>query len=67
MRKIRIMEHISLDGVIQQSADENDFPYGAWAAPYRTPAGRDAILAAYGKSYNTYRPDGPLRTGTMGA
>jgi hypothetical protein len=29
MRKIRIMEHISLDGVIQQSADENDFPYGA--------------------------------------
>jgi len=27
MRKIKIMEHISLDGVIQQSADENDFPY----------------------------------------
>jgi hypothetical protein len=50
MRKIRIMEHISLDGVIQQSADENDFPYGAWTAPYRTPAGRDAILAAYGES-----------------
>jgi hypothetical protein len=37
MRKMRIMEHISLDGVIQQSADENDFPYGAWTAPYRTP------------------------------
>jgi dihydrofolate reductase len=52
MRKLRIMEHISLDGVIQQSADENDFPYGAWTAPYRTPAGRDAILAAYGESYN---------------
>src|SRR5580698_3372202 len=52
MRKIRIMEHISLDGVIQQSADENDFPYGAWTAPYRTPAGRDAILAAYGESYD---------------
>ncbi len=37
MRKIRIIEQISLDGVIQQSADENDFPYGNWTAPYRTP------------------------------
>ncbi len=37
MRKIRIMEHISLDGVIQHSADENDFPYSDWTAPYRTP------------------------------
>jgi dihydrofolate reductase len=52
MRKIRIMEHISLDGVIQQSADENDFPYGNWGAPYRTPAGRDALLAAHGESYD---------------
>jgi hypothetical protein len=41
MRKIRIIEQISLDGVMQQSADENDFPYSHWAAPYRTPAGRD--------------------------
>jgi dihydrofolate reductase len=52
MRKIRIMEHISLDGVIQHSADENDFPYSDWTAPYRTPAGRDAILAAYGESFD---------------
>jgi dihydrofolate reductase len=52
MRKLRIMEQISLDSVIQQSADENDFPYGAWTTPYRTPAGRDAILAAYGASYD---------------
>jgi dihydrofolate reductase len=51
MRKLRIMEHISLDGVIQHSADENDFPYSDWTAPYRTPAGRDAILAAYGESF----------------
>ena len=51
MRKIRIIEHISLDGVIQHSADENDFPYSDWTAPYRTPAGRDAILAAYGESF----------------
>ncbi|MGB2628015.1 MAG: dihydrofolate reductase family protein [Candidatus Acidiferrum sp.] len=52
MRRIRIIEQISLDGVIQQSADENDFPYGAWTAPHRTPAGRDAILAAYGERYD---------------
>jgi len=45
------MEHISLDGVIQHSADENDFPYSDWTAPYRTPAGRDLILAAHGESF----------------
>ena len=50
MRKIRIMEHISLDGVIQHSADENDFPYSDWTAPYRTPAGRDLILGAFAAS-----------------
>ena len=52
MRKLKIMEHISLDGVIQHSADENDFPYSDWSAPYRTPAGRDAVLAAYGESFD---------------
>jgi len=52
MRKIRIMEHISLDGVIQHSADDGDFPYSDWTAPYRTPAGSDEILAAYGESYD---------------
>jgi dihydrofolate reductase len=52
MRKLRIIEHISLDGVIQHSADENDFPYRDWTAPYRTPAGRDAMLAAYGHSFD---------------
>jgi len=52
MRKLRIMEHISLDGVIQHSADDDDFPYSDWTAPYRTPAGRDAILAAYGGCFD---------------
>ena len=37
MRKIKIMEHISLDGVIQHSADDGDFPYSDWTVPYRTP------------------------------
>ena len=37
MRKLKIIEHISLDGVIQHSADDDDFPYSDWTAPYRTP------------------------------
>ena len=52
MRKIRIMEHISLDGVIQHSADDGDLPYSDWTAPYQTPAGREAILPAYGGSFD---------------
>jgi dihydrofolate reductase len=52
MRKLKICEHISLDGVIQHSADDGDFPYSDWTAPYRTPAGRDAIVAAHGGSYD---------------
>ena len=52
MRKLRIFEHISLDGVIQQSADENNFPYTDWSAPYRTPAGRDLLLAMYGEKFD---------------
>jgi dihydrofolate reductase len=52
MRRIRIFEHISLDGVIQSSADENNFPYADWSGPYRTPAGREKVLAMYGKSFD---------------
>lgn len=48
MRNLRIIEHISLDGVIQVSSDGTDFPYNDWTAPYRTAAGRDAILEAHG-------------------
>jgi dihydrofolate reductase len=52
MRKLKIIEHISLDGVIQHSADDDDFPYADWTAPYRTPAGRDIVLALYGESFD---------------
>jgi dihydrofolate reductase len=52
MRKLRIIEHISLDGVIQHSADDDDFPYSDWSAPYRTPAGRDAVVAAHGERFD---------------
>jgi hypothetical protein len=40
MRRLKIIEQISLDGVIQVSGEDGDFPYGDWTAPYRTPAGR---------------------------
>ncbi len=52
MRTLRIFEHISLDGVIQHSADDGDFPYGEWTTPYRSPAGRDAVLAAQGARFD---------------
>ena len=52
MRKLKLMEHISLDGVIQHSADGGDFPYSDWTAPYRTPAGRDAVAAAFGENFD---------------
>jgi dihydrofolate reductase len=52
MRELKLFEHISLDGVIQNSADGGDFSYGDWTAPYRTPAGRDAVLAAYDERFD---------------
>jgi dihydrofolate reductase len=53
VRTLKIIEHISLDGVIQHSADDDDFPYTDWTAPYRgAPAGRDAVLAAHGERFD---------------
>ena len=52
MRKLKIIEHISLDGVIQVSGENGDFSYGDWTVPYRTPAGREAMLAAHGESFD---------------
>jgi len=52
MRKLKIMEHISLDGVIQHSADDDNFPYGDWTASYRSPEGREAVAAAQGESFD---------------
>lgn len=52
MRKLRIIEHISLDGVIQHSADEGGFPYSNWTTPYRTPAGLDMLTSALGGRFD---------------
>jgi len=52
MRKLKIIEHISLDGVIQHSADDGDFPYSDWTTPYRNPAGREMVMAAHGERFD---------------
>src|SRR4051812_43538646 len=49
MRKLRIFEHISLDGIIEH---EDGFAYGAWTAPFRTPAGLAAVLEAQGPRFD---------------
>ena len=52
MRKLKIIEHMSLDGVIQVSNEDGDFAYGDWSAPYRSAAGREATLAAHGERFD---------------
>ncbi len=56
MRKLRIIEQISLDGVIQAPGGRNeggdDYPHGGWAMPFFDPAIMEAIAAAQGKSFD---------------
>jgi serine phosphatase RsbU (regulator of sigma subunit)/dihydrofolate reductase len=53
MRKLKIIEHISLDGVVQTtSGPGDDFPYGDWTAAYRSPAGLQVVTELYGKSFD---------------
>ncbi len=51
MRKIRIIEHISLDGVMQHENDEH-FNHSGWSNPYRTPTGLAAVVEAHGTSFD---------------
>ena len=51
MRKLRIFEHISLDGIIAPEGDD-DFANGEWMAPYRSPTGVAALAAAQGTSFD---------------
>jgi hypothetical protein len=50
-RKVRIFEHISLDGVMQPRGD-SDFANGGWLAPYRSPVGAVAFVEAQGTSFD---------------
>lgn len=51
MRKLKVMAHVSLDGVVQTSG-EDGFPYADWTAPYRTPEGRNEVFAAHGTRFD---------------
>lgn len=51
MRKVRIFEHISLDGIISPPNDSNYGP-GGWTGPYRTPAGAAALSEAQGATFD---------------
>ncbi|HTA25778.1 MAG TPA: dihydrofolate reductase family protein [Terriglobales bacterium] len=55
MRKITIIEHISLDGVIQAPGGPNEdppYPYGGWAGPHADTDGGAAIVAAHGEAFD---------------
>jgi dihydrofolate reductase len=55
MRKIKIMEHISLDGVLDgvfQNEDGEGFTQGGWTMPFRTPAGLEAVMEAQGSKFD---------------
>ena len=51
MRKIRIFEHISLDGMIAPDGD-GDYANGGWTAPYRSAAGGEAVAEAQGSTFD---------------
>ncbi len=55
MRKIKIIEQISLDGVIQAPGgrdEDGDYAHGGWAMPYFNAAIGGAIAAAQGRSFD---------------
>jgi dihydrofolate reductase len=51
VRRIRVIEHVSLDGVMQAPGapgEDEDYPYGGWTVPFADPAIGEAIAAAHG-------------------
>jgi dihydrofolate reductase len=57
MRKLTIIEHISLDGIIQAPGgpDEDrdgDFQQGGWSARYSDPMIRELIVAAHSNAFD---------------
>lgn len=79
MRTIRIIEHVSLDGVIQAPGGpgedtENGFAHGGWGVPHQTEEGGAAIVAAQGtgfdlllgrKTYDIFGSYWPKQAGPM--
>lgn len=77
MRTLRILEHITLDGIIQAPGgpdEESGYPYGGWAASFHDDAAGEAITAAQGerfdlllgrRTYDIFASYWPGRTGPM--
>lgn len=79
MRTLRIIEHVSLDGVIQapggpEEDRENGFDWGGWAFPHASAEGGAAIDAAHGtefdlllgrKTYDIFAGYWPNQSGPM--
>lgn len=57
MRRIRIFEHISLDGVIEHG---EGYAHGEWTTPYRSPAGLAAVIEAFGAGFWPKAGNGPM-------
>jgi hypothetical protein len=63
MRSLRILEHISLDGVIEpggRGEDGDDYAHGGWTAPCRSPAGLEAVVEGQGRA--VFRRTSPLHS-----
>jgi dihydrofolate reductase len=55
MRKIKIIEHISLDGVISPGGPGeygDEYANGGWTAPFRSPDGAAAVVEAQGTGFD---------------
>lgn len=79
MRTLRIIEHVSLDGVIQapggpEEDRENGFDWGGWAFPHASAEGGAAIVKAHGtgfdlllgrKTYDIFAGYWPKQAGPM--
>jgi len=55
MRTLKIIEHISLDGVISAGGPGeygDEYAHGGWTAPYRSPAGAAAVVEAQGTGFD---------------
>ena len=68
MRKIRIFEHTSLDGVISPGGrnEDSDNANGDWTAPYRTAAGAEAVAEALTLQDSEMALAGPCNSSSAG-
>jgi dihydrofolate reductase len=55
MRRVRVFEHVSLDGVISpgnRGEYSAEYAHGGWTAPYRSPEGAGMVLDAQGPNFD---------------